>query len=167
MAFPAPAASASSALCVPARRRRIQAASAVASAPAAVAPRRRPRIPSAGRGLPTIPAPRGSAAPTGTPQYIRLTAVPRNRGPAASEVNAIQIRRPSPTPVIRRASSSWKAPCQRGRDGKQTEQHDRTRSAPACGHGGQQEFPTNAPGSSLRIPALKIQPICILSSAKA
>ena len=49
-----------------------------------------------------------SAAPMGTPQYIRLTAVPRKRGPAASDVRAIRFGNaaPSPTPVISRAKTS-------------------------------------------------------------
>ena len=106
----------------------------------------------------------------GTPQYIRLTARPRKREPAASEVKAIRFGNaaPSPTPVSRRASSSVgklhaSAVASENRPNSSTDPNRmrlrpwRSASMP----------PTSAPGSRPRIPALKIQPICILSSAKA
>ncbi len=106
----------------------------------------------------------------GTPQYIRLTARPQKREPAASEVKAIRFGNaaPSPTPVSRRASSSVgklhaSAVTSENRPNSSTDPN-RMRLRPWRSAS---MLPTSAPGSRPRIPALKIQPICILSSAKA
>ena len=111
-----------------------------------------------------------SAAPIGTPQYIRLTAVPRKRGPAASEVSAIRFgsAAPSPAPVIKRANTS---------DGKSHASAVTIENRPNSTTEPSSTFlrpcrsasipPNSAPGSRPSIPALKIQPICILSSENA
>ncbi len=107
----------------------------------------------------------------GTPQYIRLTARPRKREPAASEVKAIRFGNaaPSPTPVSRRASSSvGKLACQRGGQQRTGQTAAPTPTECAYARGGPPACrPPARRAAGRRIPALKIHPICILSSAKA
>ncbi|MNZ90817.1 hypothetical protein D3C78_1097880 [compost metagenome] len=110
------------------------------------------------------------AAPSGTPQYIRLTAVPRRRSPAASEHRAIRLgsAAPRPTPVNRRApirlysSQAWAVAMEKMPNSATEAINTRLRPMRSA-----IQPPTSAPGSRPRMPALNTQPICSLSSSKA
>ncbi len=107
------------------------------------------------------------AAPNGIPQYIAPTAVPRCRGPAASEHSAIRfgIAAPSPQPVINRATSrlSKLQTCVVASENRPNiaTDHISTRLRP---NRSASRPPSAAPGSRPSAPALNAQPICATAS---
>ncbi|MCY1443034.1 hypothetical protein D9M71_594300 [compost metagenome] len=107
------------------------------------------------------------AAPNGTPQYIRLTAVPRRRGPATSLVRAIRLGKaaPRPTPVRQRATSRLL----KSQAIVVTSENNPNRATDAISTRlrpmrSANNPPRKAPGSRPKIPALKTHPMCNLSS---